>query len=356
VSGSRRAAGQWILVTDGRDANSRRSVETVRALAVAGYRPAVTVASDSPLAGASRHCLRIIRVPSVAEPGYAEAVMAEAARHRYLAVLPASDAVLLALKAPVRHLLDKSCLAQAAHTAGLKPPPGQRFPSFRVLADASPEMNYPVVVKPLVSVRPPVLIDGPRALTARAAELPGPVLVQPFLEGRVRGVSGVSWRGRVVGGVHYEYLRRWPTNLGAGCAAKTMERDRELESRLARLLGGYEGVFQVQLIGSYLLDVNPRVHGLLALSLAAGVNLPALYCDLLRGEPLDTVEGRPGVYYRWLEGDIRHLIAAVRGGRMGVASAASALFPRRGTAHSIEFWRDPLPMLARTWSAIRRVL
>jgi hypothetical protein len=80
---------------------------------------------------------------------------------------------------------------------------------------------------------------------------------------------------------------------------------------------------------------------------AAGVNLVALYCDLMRGVEIAEVRARPGHFYRWLEADLRHVAAALGAGRMSVWSAARKLTPRLGTAHSTESLSDPGPLAAR---------
>ena len=153
---------------------------------------------------------------------------------------------------------------------------------------------------------------------------------------------------------HQRYLRTWPPDCGTASAAETVEPDLELEAAVLRLLDGFEGVFQAQLAGPYLLDLNPRVYGSLPLAVEAGANLPAVYCDLLRGVERDVVRARPGVFYRWIEGDLRHLFAGVRDGSLGLGAAVRALLPRRGAAHSTESLSDPLPAIARLRYAMRR--
>jgi len=121
------------------------------------------------------------------------------------------------------------------------------------------------------------------------------------------------------------------------------------------LLEGYEGYFHAQFAGPYLLDLNLRVHTSHPLAVAAGVNLVGIYCDLLRGEEVSPVRGRPAVFFRWLEGDVRHLVKAVRVGRMSAGQALRELAPRRGTVHSTESLSDPGPMFNRLWYAARRL-
>jgi len=100
-------------------------------------------------------------------------------------------------------------------------------------------------------------------------------------------------------------------------------------------------------MGRYLIDVNPRVYASLRLAAGAGVNLVGLYCDLLRGEAVDRVRGRAGVYYRWLDADLRSVINAWRGHRMGIREALGELRLRRGTVYALESLDDWRPTLAR---------
>jgi predicted ATP-grasp superfamily ATP-dependent carboligase len=150
-------------------------------------------------------------------------------------------------------------------------------------------------------------------------------------------------------------VRIWPVDCGTASAAVTTEPDVELESRLRRLLAGHEGVFQVQLIGDQVIDVNPRVYGSLPLAVAAGANLPAIACAATAGRTPDSlVRARPGVRYRWLEGDVRRVVHDIRRGHLSPWAGARALAPRRGTAHSVESLRDPGPGLARLRDVVGR--
>jgi hypothetical protein len=103
-------------------------------------------------------------------------------------------------------------------------------------------------------------------------------------------------------------------------------------------------------------DINPRVYGSLPLAVAAGANLPAIYCALLQGHHVPWTAGRAGVTYRWIEGDLRHVVAAVRDRRMSWSTAARLLRPHRGTAHSVMQWSDPRPQWLRTRFALKELL
>jgi ATP-grasp domain-containing protein len=209
------------------------------------------------------------------------------------------------------------------------------------------------VVKPAVSRWSPSHSDAPAELRP-ADGRKGTILVQPYVQEQMRAVGGVLWQGEMVAAVHQRYLRTWPPDCGTSSAAESVDPDTDLESKLIALLGEYEGVFQAQLAGPYLLDVNPRPYGSMPLAVASGVNLPALYCDLLRGLEVRHVRSEPGMFYRWVEADLRRLWRDVRGGRLGVWSALRELRPRRGAAHSTESLSDPGPMLARLRFAASR--
>jgi predicted ATP-grasp superfamily ATP-dependent carboligase len=281
-------------------------------------------------------------------------VRTELAARPYLTTLAASDAALLALGAPVAHLVDKAELVTRARRAGFLVPPTRVFPSREDLL-AAEDLEFPFVLKPAVSTHPAVLVTS-RADVAAASQNDegGRFIVQPYLQESLRAAAGVLWNGRLVAAVHQRYFRTWPAECGTACAAETVEPDHDLEQRLLLLLDGYAGIFQAQLAGEHLLDLNPRVYGSLPLAVAAGANLPAVYCGLVASDEVPPVRARPGVFYRWLEGDLRHMAWALRAGRGGFGSALKSLRPRRGTAHSTESIRDPMPMVARLRHAATR--
>lgn len=351
------AGSRSVLVTDGGGADDRAAVGAVRTLSSAGYRPVVARSGNWAIAAASRHCARVVRVPPVLAEGYAEAIREEMRRHGYLSLLPSHDAALLVLGSPVGELIDKARLAEAAKRAGLPTPPTKVFATAEELLDAAAGLDYPVVVKAGLkrgSGHPKAArVDDPGGLDRRTA---GPIVVQPFIQEPLLAVGGVKWGERLVAAVRQRYLRTWEVDCGEASAAVTLAPDLGAEERLVRLLGDYEGIFQAQFAGSYLLDLNPRIYGSMPLAAAAGANLAAVYCDLLRGEEVEEVRGRPGMAYRWIEGDVRHLLVRARDGRMSWSETLRALRPRRGTAHSTFEPRDPAPGLVRLGFALTRLL
>jgi predicted ATP-grasp superfamily ATP-dependent carboligase len=347
-----------VLVSDHVDGRSRSAVAAVRALALAGYRPVVSVSGGRSAAAASRGCASVLRVPAPGSPGHRRTIEHYLAEHPPAVVLAASDAVLVELELPGADLVDKSTLPKLAAAAGLTVPSTQEFPSGAALAGIADELEYPLVVKAAVKTGTgdnTRRIDSADELRSAFESTPDGLVAQQFATGDMRAVCGVIGDGRLLAVVHQAYVRIWPPGCGTASAAVTTAPDHALEERLPALLAGHSGVFQVQLIGDQVIDVNPRVYGSLPLAVAAGANLPAIACRAAAGSsPSSPVRAREGVRYRWLEGDVRRLLHDVRTGALTAGAAARAMRPRRGTAHSIESLRDPGPGLVRLLDAASR--
>ena len=337
---------RWALVTDGGHGGSRDCVAAVRALHAGGYRSAVTVSPGTSPAAVSRYSRRRIPVPHVAQDGYVDALRAELERRSYLTVVCASEASLRALGEAGLHLTDKTKLNEAARATGIDTPVSRTFTSWREVLAESESFTYPLVVKPAVRTFSALRVDAPERL--RALDLDdGEIVIQEWIEDGLHALSGVMWRGHLVAATAERWLRIWPTDCGLASAAVTVASDPVLEDKLERLLEDYEGVFCAQFAGTRLIDLNLRVHSSHSLSVAAGVNLVATHCDLLNDMPVPRMRARVGFFYRWLEGDLRHVVQASRSGAMSRASAVKALLPHRGAAHSSESLRDPGPLVSR---------
>ncbi len=349
--------GSTVLVTDDINGQNRGSLATVRALA-GRYRTVVAVGDRPSLAAASRYCAGTVRLPTGGSPAYADALRAELGTGRYDVFFPGSDVALLAVDDPAAGLVDKALLDARARDAGFVTLPTEAFDDSEALLAAAGRLAYPVVVKSATKSG----LGNLQAVTvadqdglAVLAGVSGQLVVQPFEASPLRAVSGVVHDGVLVAACHQRYLRIWPPAAGVASAAVTAEPDLDEEDRLVRLLAGHDGVFQVQFLGRYLLDVNPRVYGSMALAVAAGANLPLLAAEAAAGRVPDRpVRARPGVPYRWWEGDVRFLAAGVRARRLSAREVAAALRPRRGTAQSVESLRDPAPSVSRLVHGVRR--
>jgi predicted ATP-grasp superfamily ATP-dependent carboligase len=267
----------------------------------------------------------------------------------------------------VRRSTDKAEVAPLAEGAGLKLPPTAEV-DRRDAAAAAAELGYPVMVKPIQSelAAQQMLVhadahhapDG-ASLAAALDSLPRDrVLVQKYLEGRLAAVCGVAWNGELVCASHQMAMRIWPPRAGVSAFAKTVPRDEEIEHGVARLVRALQlsGIFQTQFMqtrdGSFFIDLNPRMYGSLALAIAAGLDLPSIWLELLTGGTPRPGEYRLGVNYRWIEHDVR---AVARGMWHGPRhDALIGLLPRRRTTHPIFRLDDPRPGITTVERLLRR--
>ncbi len=355
------------------------SLAGVRGLRARGYEPWLGVAAHGTYAGRSRAVAGEVLLP---EPGagveaFAGAVAAAAERVGAAVVLPGTEGSLVSLAGRefafpigtcppeiVERATDKGLLGGLASAAGLETPPTAVLDGTQ-----APELPFPLVVKPVTSTTRgsggPA--DLPRALDRRIdsadqlAALPaGRWLAQSHVDGTLIAIGGVAWEGELVCAVHQRSLRIYPPGLGNSSYAVTVAPDRELEQRVGKLVEaiGWSGVFQAQFIDAgsarYLIDFNPRLYGSLALAIAAGLNLPAIWADLLLGRSPTIGSYRVGVHFRAEHRDARTLAHSLAHGHP--LAALAGVLPRPGTTHALFSWRDPAPLLGLAANAARRLL
>jgi predicted ATP-grasp superfamily ATP-dependent carboligase len=366
-----------VLVTDGELAGS---LAAIRALASAGHETWVSVTEGSgPTYGScSRYAAGVVPTPdpSVNPAAYATYLRAEARRVRADVVIPGAEPALLALadlparpapplvavpqRAVLTRALDKELLQPAAAAAGLDVPATNIVKATEVRAGDS-AITFPAVVKPTRSEliaadgrlrRFAVTVADTNAeLADRIARLPSArALVQPYVSGDLYAISGVMWKGRLRCSVHQLAQRLWPPRSGIIAHAVTVDPIASLDEAVTRFLRGFDwnGIFQLQFIRRgdrfLLIDFNPRLYASLALAVAAGANLPAIWMALLLDNPLPPVVYRPGVSYRSEEHDLRALAAELH--HRNYARVARALVPRRARVNAVFALRDPLPTRA----------
>ncbi|MDN5858538.1 MAG: ATP-grasp domain-containing protein [Pseudonocardia sp.] len=365
--------GTRVLVSGGEYTGG---LAAVRALRAAGYAPWVADPVDGSYGALSRAAAGSVRVtdPRTDALSFAGELAKAASRLGAAAVLPGTEPALLALGehrdlfpsevavgAPDPELTiaatDKQRLAARAVAAGFAVPPTELV-TLHDLHSGSVDPPYPVVVKPVRSElvgssglqRFEVVSAHDRGeLVAALAELPDHAgLVQPYLTGPIRTVNGVAWNGEVVAAVHKLAERTWPLDCGVVCYARTVPVDPDVDRCARALIAdiGWSGLFNLQMISSggrhHVIDLNPRIYHSLALAVAAGANLPAIWTALLLGRQPPLGEIRAGVRFR-SEEDAMALWGTFRSGRRG--AALRGLVPRPGTAHAVMSLRDPAPML-----------
>jgi predicted ATP-grasp superfamily ATP-dependent carboligase len=347
----------------------------LRALDRAGFETWAAVQSRTSLGALSRAAAGRVDVPDprTAPDAFVSALADAAKRLGAAAVLPGTEAALLALtgrenvfpaataigtppETALRLATDKTALELLSLRAGFDVPP------TRVVAREGPvatdALSFPAIVKPL---RSELLTQGRlRRFEAKRVESPAELeralrvlpdevgLVQPYIEGRLVSVNGVAFEGKLYGANQHVVHRVWPDRCGQAVYAETIsmvpERERAVAAFMKEL--GWSGVFNLQLIErdgrNYVIDLNPRFYASLALAAAAGLNLPAIWTSLLLGLPFEARGYRAGVRFRDESGDPRAIFSELRRGRLG---AARDLLPRRRTVHARFSIRDPRPGL-----------
>jgi predicted ATP-grasp superfamily ATP-dependent carboligase len=382
------ADGQPVRLVLTEDAPAYGVLAGLRALRAAGHEVWLAVTDAGSYGALSRAAAgrAIVPRPDADPSGYVSAVSELAARVGAAAVLPGTERALVALAGQerrfkdgvalgtcppdiVRLATDKSRLEGLVAEVGLRVPP--TWTLSRGELASPPDFPYPVIVKALRpgapgSHQPPVRrVEGLAELRRAVDAMPGDHwLVQPYVSGDLAAVSGVSWCGELICAAHQRAHRIYPPDCGISASAATIAPDAEVEDAVARLLRliGWSGVFQLQFLetpeGRYVIDLNPRMYGSMALAVAAGLNLPAIWVELLLGGRPVPAGYRPGVRFRSEERDAGAIAAAATS--RDWSTALGALVPRRGTVHAVFSLRDPLPavrsvrQLAKAPALIRR--
>jgi predicted ATP-grasp superfamily ATP-dependent carboligase len=366
--------GMPILVTGGEQV---AGLAVVRGLRAAGWRPYVVVVERKTPAAWSRAAAGRVRVPhpDTDPAAFVDALASAATRLGAVAVLPGTESTLVAvaehadrfpaqvaLGAPptevVSLAIDKRHLEDLARAAGLRTPP-TRVSTGDDWREIAAEIATPAVIKPARSVletphgRVWVGVqraNSPDELRECLTRLPaGPALVQPLLPGRMVTVNGACWKGSLVCSVHQTADRLWPLDMGVLAYARTIPRDADLDHRVARFLEsvGWSGLFNLQFIAHggdlHLIDLNPRPYHSLALAIAAGQNLPAIWVELLLGRNPQIPPYRVGARFRAEEEDAQAMLTLLS--RRDLQAVRRALRPHRRTAHALLARGDPLPAI-----------
>lgn len=370
--------------------HTRGALAAVRALAAAGWRVGVASPRRGP-AAVSRHTRRWHRTspPGAGLDGFVSDLGRALTDGGYQVLLPAADAELLALSLArdrlaavvpcaahdrVLRMVDKLRLCEAAHDAGLQTPRTVEATKGQIARWDPPFLVKASLHAPLPatggSARLEAQIARSRAQaaqrTAQLRELGATPMLQELVQGRLVAHSFVSdGDGSVIASVHQSADGLWPPDLGVSARARVAAADPAISEGVATLArdNGWLGLAQAQFVVgadgvARLIDFNGRFYGSLALALAAGRNLPAIWAsvalDGTAGPPDRQSATRSPARYQWLEGDLRRAARERRGGL--TRDLLGCLAYSRGAAHAV--WRadDPAPSLQSAIAAPGRLL
>lgn len=330
-----------IVAADG----ARGAVTAVRALAHSGAHVGTASPSRGALAARSRASRwhDVVPWPQRSLDDFAEAVNGLVERRRYDIILAGGDDWLFALTAAqdridarvahpsftaVDQALDKLRVHACALEAGLATPHTELATHEAVSA-----WRGPAIVKSrrhwVAGMRDAnVRIEAARCddLASRRRQVDavasrgGEPLLQEAVTGRLGAVSVVLHGSDPIVAAQQVAVTSYPTPVGITARGKTVDVDRPLLRGVSDMLAamGWEGLAQVQFIEDeagrrWIIDVNGRLYGSLALATAAGADL-ATAAVRLAAEPEaaggPAVVARAGVRYQWLEGDLRRMLVS----------------------------------------------
>src|SRR5581483_10654776 len=325
------------LVLDG---HSRAALETLQSLGRAGVQVDVAAEGADCLAFHSRYTVNKLRQPSQSYLSDFHLWLREHDQQRnYELIIPATEASLLGIRAlaeddPLRRkavlpanqaldtALDKEQTRLLAHELGVPVPQSTLMSSVVEITGIGQCAQFPLVLKPTHSK---IMIAGElRTLAAVVARnetqrqeqlrrwLPyTPVLQQQYIQGRGIGAEFLFDRGKKIWRFVHERVHEYPLSGGASSYRLSIKPPdallRDAEKLLLSL--NWHGVamveFKMNASGQYwLMEINPRLWGSLALSLDAGVSFPLGLLQLACGRQPQPQPNYKLVYTRDLRTDL----------------------------------------------------
>ena len=180
-------------------------------------------------------------------------------------------------------------------------------------------------------------------------------LIQEVVGGTGKGAFALFDHGNPIAWFGHERLRDVrPTGAGSSLRRSVSldARVREPAERLLRAMK-WHGPAMVEfrddgVTDPWLMEVNGRFWGSLQLAVAAGVDFPRLWVELLHGQRVRPVKAYDeGVTVRWVWGDVKRMLTIARGRPRGYTGAYPSL--RQGLVEL--FGRQPAGTQSEMWQA-----
>jgi protein-tyrosine-phosphatase/predicted ATP-grasp superfamily ATP-dependent carboligase len=280
----------------------------------------------------------------------------------------------------VERVLNKSLTLETAQSCGIRVPFTCTVANVAELESIAPQLRFPVVVKPekkgASTFRVFYFSTLPELSSALKSHDWGSVLLQEYCPGVGWGVEILIHKGECVATFQHRRLKEAPATGGVAILAIAEEPDPELLRSSLKLLRAldWEGVAMVEFRvdretgSSVLMEVNGRFWGSVSFPIAAGVDFPFYYWQLLHGEqPRVPVRDSVGLRWRWSPGylDRMQSILFERAGIVGPKRSMSRELLQTGADFSpfvkeaLWSWSDPFPFFAEAggmlwsfWAAI----
>lgn len=388
--GARRSGRVWrvcferalrVLVTDG---DTRAALAVTRSLSAMGAHVFVSAPTSRSLAGSSRHCTAEVRQPAASDgpAALADAIVRNVREIEPDHVIGITDPALTVIHSMREQLgaarvpppsgalygraSDKVDLFETSRSAGIAVPPGLVVRDSGDLPVADLEgLGVPFVVRPALSWRsaPSGWLRGPvsyehslAALRERIrtdAALSYPFLVQQRIAGEGCGLFVLAREGVITRVFAHRRLREKPPSGGVSTLCVSIAPPEDLVGVARRWtqalrfsgLAMLEFKRELRTGTAYLLEVNARPWGSMALAAASGIDFPALLLGL--GDlDVGSAEGayERGVRLRWWWGDVDHFFLVEKAGG---ANRAGAMLRGLGRALCAGPWPE-------AWDTFRR--
>lgn len=332
-----------VLVLDG---HCRAALETLQSLGRAGVQVDLAAETQDCLAMHSRYISRKLQQPSQERAADFQAWLREQDNLRnYALIVPATETSLLGLRQldendPLRRkaiipsdkaldiALDKEKTWQLAHQLGVSAPGGVLLST---LSEIGHVQAFPVVLKPTHSK---VVVNGTlRTLAVAVVKneserqeqlrrwLPvTAVQQQEYIQGRGVGVEFLFNRGKKIWHFAHERVHEYPLTGGASSYRRSIDPPVAMLQDAERLLSAlnWHGVamveFKIDAKGQHwLMEINPRLWGSLALSIDAGIDFPLGLLQIAQSEePVPQPKYKVGYYTRDLRTDVDWLKCNLR--------------------------------------------
>jgi predicted ATP-grasp superfamily ATP-dependent carboligase len=218
----------------------------------------------------------------------------------------------------VRNVLDKSMTLEIARKAGIHAPSTYRVSNDSELEALSGQLRFPVAAKPCqksdevdFKVRYFQTYDSLHHALAADDHLGNKLLVQEFVQGDGVGIEALMHHGEPVAIFQHRRLKEVPASGGVAAVAIAEPLEPMLVDQALALLRAleWEGVAMVEFRydrarrQSFLMEVNGRYWGTLALAVQSGVDFPWYEWQIAHGEtPSVPPKYSAGARWRWSAG------------------------------------------------------
>lgn len=241
---------------------------------------------------------------------------------------------------------NKCDLMQMAHRLNVPYPKTMYFNSAEEAIEKKKEFEYPLVLKPGVSIIEKngelihcsvSMIDNEERLEKILLSRPyyqNPFMVQKIISGKGMGMFALCDNGNLKAFCGHRRIREKPPWGGVSVVSESLIPDRVTVKNAMALLKElqWNGIAMVEFKDDIeekapkLMEINARFWGSLQLSIDAGIDFPYLLLNLFSNKRIDCYYKIRKTRFRWLMGDFDNLIINFKTGNWKAKASALKTF------------------------------